>query len=78
MTDHTLLLLSPLLLTSFFVFLHLPSFFLTQKKLRTAECFGIQHIYMVLPVETKNRNLGDKITKGTQHFLTIKEFRTTK
>jgi len=45
--------------------------------LRTAECFGIQNVWMVEPVETKNLEKGKKIARGTERFLTLRSFKTT-
>jgi len=46
--------------------------------LRTAECFGIQNVWMVEPVETKNIEKGKRITLGTERFLTLRSFKTTR
>jgi len=47
--------------------------------LRTAECFGVQNVYMVLPVELRNTSLSSKdaITRGNERFLTLRKFRTS-
>eukprot|EP01126_Amoeba_proteus_P039424 TRINITY_DN4155_c0_g1_i2.p1 TRINITY_DN4155_c0_g1~~TRINITY_DN4155_c0_g1_i2.p1 ORF type:complete len:271 (+),score=49.15 TRINITY_DN4155_c0_g1_i2:82-894(+) len=49
-----------------------------QTVLRTAECLGIQHVWIVLPVEIKGKEKIQKnITKGYHVFLSIRKFQTS-
>jgi len=49
-----------------------------QAILRTAECLGIQYIYIVLPVEVRGKiHSGNIVDKANHFFLTVKEFQTS-
>jgi tRNA G18 (ribose-2'-O)-methylase SpoU len=48
-----------------------------QAVLRTAECLGVQNIYVVVNVEMKNIHIHKRITRGNESFLTIRRFRST-
>lgn len=45
--------------------------------LRSAECFGIQHIWMVDAVEMKQKNFNVKVTRGSTEWLSVRHFSTT-
>jgi len=45
--------------------------------LRTAECLGVQNVWIVIPVETKNFHMSKKITRGNEFYLTIRKFKTS-
>jgi len=45
--------------------------------LRSAELFGIQHVYVVLPLEVTNLQPHDKISKGSEKWLSIHTFQTS-
>ncbi|KAL6049931.1 Autophagy-related protein 8 [Balamuthia mandrillaris] len=46
--------------------------------LRTAECLGLQYVWMVLPVSTKKKKfLNKQITRGSEEWLSIRTFEST-
>ncbi len=50
-----------------------------QAVLRTAECFGVQHVYIVMSPNWKplKLDLSHRLTRGCEKFLTIHRFSTT-
>jgi len=45
--------------------------------LRSAELFGVQHVYVVLPLEVTNLKHHDKVSKGSERWLSIHTFQTS-
>ena len=50
-----------------------------QAVLRTAECFGVQHVYIVMPPNWKRNTFAvcRRLTRGSDRYLTIHRFSTT-